>query len=588
MHKKVLTINILFLYLALLIFIPVLLSFQGLDLTDTGWVLSNYQQIFTDPESVSYWFHLWLTNIAGGLWNLLFKGAGLLSFKFAGVLIFWMTALIVYFLFKDILPKEYLLPALVSGMVFQFAGKITVIHYNNLTTLLLFLGIFLLVKGLRNNSRFLMFLSGFIFALNGFVRLPNILGILFVLIIIYDARANQYNIIHELMNIILFLSGALASIVLILGIMLILGHLPIYLSSVRDLFAGTGDELSHYKSNTIEKKFLYDHARAVLSSMIGLGSFYLLTRILSSEKRLGIKRLFHVMITLFLSAGSYFFFWKEPMMLVYPVVGFTYFTCFLIMITQGKKDHGNKLIAFSVMIAFAILSVGSDTGMKVASYGFLIGFPLIFRFWILVPDLHISYESTLNGILLVHKNISLSQIARREAFIYFLLFYASFSVPLLIRDTYRDTPERWRMSTSISHPLLHGIFTTPERAEVVQGLLSEVSKYTKPGDFLLTFESIPMIHFLTQTRPYAYNPWSILYLPAEFERALNKARLERSKLPLIILATTQTRSSRWPNSGPVSNTETAAKNRKLLYKFLEEYKYKTVWENQAFRVLLPS
>jgi hypothetical protein len=131
------------------------------------------------------------------------------------------------------------------------------------------------------------------------------------------------------------------------------------------------------------------------------------------------------------------------------------------------------------------------------------------------------------------------------------------------------------------------MLTTPERAAAIESLVAELGKWVHSGAVLLTYESIPMVHFLTGTRPYLYNPWPILYLPVEFKKYLDKARQERPELPLAVLAKIETRSSGWPGSGSVNGSETAKANRAILRNFLEEEKYEKIWENRAFEIFSP-
>ena len=92
-----------------LLVVPVLLMFQGLDFTDAGFVVTGYQQFFDHPESVSYWFFMWVTNAIGGLFYLLLgETLGLVSMKLAAVVFFWASAAVVYAALKGIMPTRYI------------------------------------------------------------------------------------------------------------------------------------------------------------------------------------------------------------------------------------------------------------------------------------------------------------------------------------------------------------------------------------------------------------------------------------------------------------------------------------------------
>ena len=78
--------------LALIILYPLIFIWQGLDFTDIGYSLTNYDQTFNEPESVSYGFVNWLTNIIGGLWLLLFGDSlGLLGINLVGAFVVYLT-----------------------------------------------------------------------------------------------------------------------------------------------------------------------------------------------------------------------------------------------------------------------------------------------------------------------------------------------------------------------------------------------------------------------------------------------------------------------------------------------------------------
>jgi hypothetical protein len=220
----------------LLVFFPLVLMLQGIDFTDTGWVLSNYQQIFSDPQSVSYWFHLWLPNIIGGFWNALFGWGGLLSFKIAAVIIFWLTAFCIYGIYKSFFSSKYILPALLLGMAFHFPSKITVIHYNNISMLFLTFGAAALFFGIEKKARPPIFLSGGVLILAVFARLPNILGMSFVLVLIYARLMEKGSRANLVKDVGFFFLGALTAAVVVIAVMFLIGHLYLYRNAVFDLF----------------------------------------------------------------------------------------------------------------------------------------------------------------------------------------------------------------------------------------------------------------------------------------------------------------------------------------------------------------
>jgi hypothetical protein len=68
---------------------------------------------------------------------------------------------------------------------------------------------------------------------------------------------------------------------------------------------------------------------------------------------------------------------------------------------------------------------------------------------------------------------------------------------------------------------------------------------------------------------------------------MDKARLERPVLPVIVLAKVQIRSKTWPDHNGVSADGTAARDREILRAFIQKENYRRVWENDVFQVLIP-
>jgi hypothetical protein len=573
-----------------LIAVPFLLIFQGIDFTDTGWVLANYQQIFSDPSSVSYWFHLWLPNVIGGAWNVLFGGGGLISFKIAALLIFWLTAFLVYRGYKDTVPREDLCHALLLGMVLHFPGKITVIHYNNISTFFLILGCVLLLRGIKRKKRLSLFFSGAAASLAVFARIPNVLGFSLVFVLVYAWFLEKGRAADLVKDIAAFAAGIAAAAAAVIALMLPLGHFSLYRGAVADLFFGAGEDLSHYGSNTMEKKFFLDWGRAFFSGAVMIGFIYgarhICRKYIRGKHGKFVSRCGAAALALAVFFVTWREAWSESMVIVYPFTGFTALSCLAVMIFPDHRYKRQKPPALAALLLTVTLSTGSDTGMKVAAYGLIFGFPLALWFWRAPPDTGIALSSYEGNKLTGKSALDLS--ARRGVMACIMAVYTAYALPFTLRNVYRDSSARWRMTSPADHPMLRGIRTTPERAAAITSLLKELDRHVKPGDPLLTYESIPMVHFLAKTRPYLYNPWPILYLPGEFKKNLDKARTEREELPPAVLAKVETRSSRWPASGDVNSSETAKINRETLYAFLEASGYIKVWENEAFVILLPA
>ena len=96
---------------------------------------------------------------------------------------------------------------------------------------------------------------------------------------------------------------------------------------------------------------------------------------------------------------------------------------------------------------------------------------------------------------------------------------------------------------------MKGIYTTKERAVVLNELLEESSKYIKPGGYVLAYHSIPMFHYWTETKPYLRNSMPWFYEAGLFREELNTSFEEKKILPVVVqqLKKTVGNAGEWPD-----------------------------------------
>ncbi len=223
------------LYFVLIFILQVLLIFQGLDLSDEGFLSTFYSHIYNNPSSVSYCFMFWLTGIIGGAWAKLFSPLGLLGMRFCGALVNTLTAILTFNLLKKYLNPAYLKLGLFL-VVLSLNNDIKILNYNTLSSLFFLIIISLLFTGLLNKQWGKILFSGFFVGLNIFIRTPNLLALGLVLGIFYYNYLTVQPRIILLKQIFSFLSGFLAAICFVFFVMHLMGHLPIFLGSMKLLY----------------------------------------------------------------------------------------------------------------------------------------------------------------------------------------------------------------------------------------------------------------------------------------------------------------------------------------------------------------
>lgn len=138
------------------------------------------------------------------------------------------------------------------------------------------------------------------------------------------------------------------------------------------------------------------------------------------------------------------------------------------------------------------------------------------------------------------------------------------------------------------------IFTGNYYSTRLNPLLDEMAKYVKPNDVVLCYQSLAMVHYLTETRPYLENAWPWTYTSTDLERHFSKAQNESNTLPVIVREKgwvldvfNDKNYMDWDNAEAVENRFHQNKKIILIQDFIRKNNYSVVWEDKAFQILLP-
>ena len=122
-------------------------------------------------------------------------------------------------------------------------------------------------------------------------------------------------------------------------------------------------------------------------------------------------------------------------------------------------------------------------------------------------------------------------------------------------------------------------------------LMLHLQPLIQRDDYLLCFQSVPMVNYLTETRPYLGNSWPWTYDSDNMERQFIKAKSTIPTLPVIVrnkseVATWYRHSEDWDNVNSGSWCVTSRKI-ELIQNFIRDNGYTIHWENDLFQILVP-
>lgn len=573
--------------IALLLF-QTLFVFQGLDFVDEGTFATMYQQIFSYPDTLQFMFHYWLTAVIGGLWLKLFPGLGLLGIWIAGIIVTTFTAAIIYYALKNYITVRNLRAGLFIAIILATYNMPKGLSYNNLSVLFWVSSSVLLWNGLRRNRNYLILLSGILAGLNAFIRLPNLFGCIIVLTLFYYGWIAGRNLRSIITQTLFFIAGTVLGVVLILVIMSMLGHTEIFVKSV---------------AATLSMGFDTEggHTLAKLTKRIGL---HLMTG-------LSYTGFFLVIAFLYLSLSQFYVTRKnlsflDVVFIVFFILGVTSFFISGILTSNGLGLFVvGIVILVSIQVLFAdtfsieirlisllgillvvFFPLGSGSGLVfIGRSALILSLPVIVQVIRHYGNYSISF--TPNGIHneeFTLTNNRLSIIPRL-----FILTTISTGIILNLSTPYNSSSNRMVMRYSIDNAQLKGIYMTKERAQSVDELINAGLGLVNKGDFVLAYDNMPMYHFLTGTRPYLKNPHLGSYNSGMLKKALDEARENIEKLPIVVLQKVYIGDSNWPeNTDEVYDIFTSELQRDIYLKdFLDQNNYIGIWENSAFMILKP-
>lgn len=570
-QKKSLVISMI-----IVVLLQLSLVFQGFDVCDDGFVLTFYQQIFTNPESVEYNFLYWFAGIIGGVWHKFYEDGGILWFRFLAIIVNTSTFYITYRLLKPHMNTIFLFLALIMALFVNDYGFLTFYH-NQLTALMAVLIIYVLQKAIIHNNFSLYILSGILLSINVFTRIPNLVLFSFILVIPFAYYLRKESMVKALKPMFFLGLGAIAGFVIVYATLLSLGQVEIMKNAIYTISDLGKTENSSHNFKSIFSAPLYNYKGIVLETfklIVITGVLYLVYGVMPTSK---IKQ-----TLLFISSVSLFIYWFNNSH-IYSI----YSMCLIgstILIFSKKVELRLKVIALLSLLSLVTISLGSAGGIK--NSGFMaiwIGLPLFFyvlnHYGTVLSDLRNSF---------INLKLPLSAIV---LFSYSIVtaFYV-LKVYRIPQQSYFDSGSRFEKIYAIDNTLANGIYTTKRRANIINDLLRNLDEYVEPNDYLMVYDKVPMIHFLTKTKPYMYNPWVWIYDYNSFEKKLHKAEREIADLPIVVQQKFETV---YEFSEPITDYMSSQKENNNLHSnernsimkaFLQRNNYEIVWSNRYFNI----
>lgn len=571
-HKRALIFTLCFIAL-----VGVLLSFQGFDVCDEGLALTVYQQVFNCPSCIEFNFYRWFAAVTGGLWYLFFPNGGIWSFRILTVIIFLVSGYFVFKTFKGYLkPYQIAIGVILSAFISDFGYLL--FYHNHLTIVLYVLIVFFLHKGIVNKRLVNLFFAGFLTVFCILSRLPNITLLALMVAFFYpyfsekDTKEKK-KLVFNFFKV--YVLGLVIGILCFLIIAFLLNHQDSLLNSLYSTIGhGTASDGNHNVWSLL-RVYFKSYGIVLIS---GVKYILIVIVFIVIKGFIKSKYLNYVINFTFLFVFLRFFKGQDIFELYFFILlGNT------LLLVNKNISLSLKLLSVLALIVALVLPFGSDGALHNMGY---------VSIWLAMPltiaslsdvDLSVLKRLSFKGLKIEVDKITISVL-----FFITLIAYASSKVYKISNEAYFDYGSRFEKTYSINSPLTNNIYTTERRSIIINDLLENMSDYVKPDDYLLAYDKIPMIHFLSQTKPYMNTPWVWVYSGEMFEEKLKKAEKEIDVLPIVVqqkfetIVTFSEPLDDYMSENGIDNNLHSNARSKAMNDFLNRNDYQIVWSNDYF------
>ena len=565
-----------------LFFFQSLWIFQGLDVTDHGYHLTNQAGALGRhaPEHPVPMF--FLADFVGGAWLRIINRPSILWARLGGVLLYSFRAFLSYKLLSGYFERARVFLAVLASAMFTTMRCPALIHYYSFPSLLVTLELLVLARLLERptgSSSFKVygFLLGVLTVPIVLARFPLVL-IVFVPVALWCYYAATNRDTAGLKSGAPYVAcGVVASAAVCALFYHAIGFLSTYAASVRAGVLGsvTGDRRlmvsEGYGLWPLLRRYLTGGRRVVSNTAVALVGIYAISWL---KERLGRSARGPILVLLVLCGSLLLPFGRQvdgyAESLLLAALGLILGVACLFFRHQGERSDSLGAVVLVSVFVMLLSPLGSDTGLRKANYGMCVALALTF---LIAEDLvEKARAKRLKSMCSLHAALMWS--------------LCLVSVLGHFTNAYRDDPNRFKLRTGFRYGPVRHVYSRGGRVRVVDEALVKIDELTERGDTVLMVNGIPMFYYLTGTRPLFRSPW-FLALPLARIRGDFEEAIENGKFPkLLVCCRTNTLSRDWPNDA-VAFEEYLPKLTYVREKYIGELGYRLVWENDLCEIYSP-
>ncbi|RJV71693.1 hypothetical protein DWY90_12435 [Coprococcus sp. AF27-8] len=533
---------------------PLLTSFFGIDLGDTGIHMFNYENIFSNPEKVG--FTSYFTSVIGNLWLMLFGNLGIWGLNLLEVIMEIAMATVVYKAFGKNLGEVQTLFGIFIAILASDT-YLNVFNYHQFNVFLLILILICQYKAITEDKRLFSLFAGVFFTVVVCSRMGSVTAIVTCFLYLFWYMCENKDIKFLLRHMGSFLAGTLGMGSVMAGVLFLSGQTAYFIANISRLFGLASSSGGGYSMDNLWSTFIFGNLDAIASGFIFLSAGIVLVlgfgMIFTSKETEIKRRVFNILFGLVTVgvAGYQLIYAYDvneapnwPQMTTGPsfFIGLFYvITFFSIFYHLHAKDGKTEIALIGVeSIILPLLTIaGSNTGTK----------HVILAFWFIAPISVSSVFALLkkSSVQLINEMASKLGIVIKYSALVLTLFVLCVSggykfFDMIYATMNFDSTDRSSLRYSIENDKLKFMKTTKREADAVNGVLQTVSNLQKKDteeEKLMVFGGSILLYSLTDMEAYV-QPWvsNPNYSEEKLLQDIKKAEQESDTLPIIIYCRT--------------------------------------------------
>lgn len=533
---------------------PLLTSFFGIDLGDTGIHMFNYENIFSNPEKVG--FTSYFTSVIGNLWLMLFGNLGIWGLNLLEVIMEIAMATVVYKAFGKNLGEVQTLFGIFIA-VLASDTYLNVFNYHQFNVFLLILILICQYKAITEDKRLFSLFAGVFFTVVVCSRMGSVTAIVTCFLYLFWYMCENKDIKFLLRHMGSFLAGTLGMGSVMAGVLFLSGQTAYFIANISRLFGLASSSGGGYSMDNLWSTFIFGNLDAIASGFIFLSAGIVLVlgfgMIFTSKETEIKRRVFNILfgiVTVGVAGYQLIYAYDVneapnwPQMTTGPsfFIGLFYvITFFSIFYHLHAKDGKTEiaLIGVEAIILPLLTIAGSNTGTK----------HVILAFWFIAPISVSSVFALLkkSSVQLINEMASKLGIVIKYSALVLTLFVLCVSggykfFDMIYATMNFDSTDRSSLRYSIENDKLKFMKTTKREADAVNGVLQTVSDLQKKDtkeEKLMVFGGSILLYSLTDMEAYV-QPWvsNPNYSEEKLLQDIKKAEQESDTLPIIIYCRT--------------------------------------------------